>query len=201
MSGARQAALTLHALQAGDRDWMLAQLPETQRAALRGMLDDLTGLGIPADSQLIQDAAKPMTPPAEPTVVRDSQGAAVSSGIESIRRATAESLHVVLADETDELIAMLLSIEDFVWRHELLAMLLPRKRAAIQRRTARPLAPALSAALVACIARRLDDLAPPECVAADEPAEVAPAWPSGFVTTLRARLLAFLPTRRGRLWT
>lgn len=201
MSGARQAALTLHALPAGDRGWMLAQLPETQRAALQAMLDDLASLGIPADSQLVLEAATPTARPFEPKVAPVLTEAGAGSDIESIRSANAERLYAVLADEPVELIAMLLSLEDFVWRHELLAMLLPPKRGAIQKRTARPLAPALSAAVAACIARRLRDLAPPELVMVDEPARMAPARPVGFVAMLRAGLLARFATRGGRLWT
>jgi hypothetical protein len=45
--GQRRAALTLHALAAPDREWLLEQLPATDRTALRGLLAELRELGIP----------------------------------------------------------------------------------------------------------------------------------------------------------
>lgn len=44
----RRAALSLHALEAEDRDWILCALPGGQSAALRSLLKELQDLGIPA---------------------------------------------------------------------------------------------------------------------------------------------------------
>ena len=54
--GMRRAALTLHALDRGDRAWVLGQLSEGQRGLLEPLLADLATLGIPRDRALIQDA-------------------------------------------------------------------------------------------------------------------------------------------------
>jgi hypothetical protein len=62
-AGRRRAALTLHALAAPDRDWLLAQLPADDRAALERLLGELSELGIPAESAVIS-AALADAPPA-----------------------------------------------------------------------------------------------------------------------------------------
>lgn len=54
--GYRRAALTLHALSAADRTWLLAQLPEAHRVALQSLLEELQSLQIPADETVIRTA-------------------------------------------------------------------------------------------------------------------------------------------------
>lgn len=61
-AGRRRAALTLHALAVPDREWLLAQLPTAHRTALRGLLDELHELGIPADAAVIRAALAEATP-------------------------------------------------------------------------------------------------------------------------------------------
>lgn len=65
-AGTRRAALTLHALERGDRAWLLGQLGDGQRALLEALLADLESLGIPRDRALIQDAMAAEVPPAAP---------------------------------------------------------------------------------------------------------------------------------------
>jgi hypothetical protein len=55
-SGQRRAALTLHALAAPDREWLLEQLPASESAVLRGLLAELHELDIPADAEVIRSA-------------------------------------------------------------------------------------------------------------------------------------------------
>jgi hypothetical protein len=52
----RLAALTVHALSAPDRDWLLARLTPAQATRLRGFLSELEELGIPPDPSLIDSA-------------------------------------------------------------------------------------------------------------------------------------------------
>jgi hypothetical protein len=52
----RRAALTLHALDADDRHWVLARLPEGQRALMSGLLAELRALRIPSDRRLLDHA-------------------------------------------------------------------------------------------------------------------------------------------------
>jgi len=63
-AGQRRAALTLHALAAPDRDWLLQQLPATDRSALQGLLAELGELGIPADAGVIRSALAEAAPSA-----------------------------------------------------------------------------------------------------------------------------------------
>lgn len=64
-AGRRRAALTLHALAAADREWLLEQLPHQDRLALRGLLAELRELGIPADGDVIRAALAEAGPHAD----------------------------------------------------------------------------------------------------------------------------------------
>ena len=55
----RQSALALHALASQDRAWVLAALPEGQRAALQPLLAELEEIGIPRDADLLQAVQPP----------------------------------------------------------------------------------------------------------------------------------------------
>lgn len=54
--GLRRAALTLHALHAADRAWLLKQLAPDARNALQRLLDELNRLRLPRDRELIRAA-------------------------------------------------------------------------------------------------------------------------------------------------
>lgn len=58
----RRAALTLHALHADDRNWVLSQLGSPQRAELEALLTELTELGIPRDPELVSTALASSAP-------------------------------------------------------------------------------------------------------------------------------------------
>jgi hypothetical protein len=78
----RRAALTLHALSADDRTWMLERLDPGEREGLAALLDDLRNLGLPADTDLIRAAVADMGPPVpapggSPTVTLDAAGASM----------------------------------------------------------------------------------------------------------------------------
>lgn len=60
--GARRAALTLHAMQAPDREWLLAQLSDPEQQAIRTLLAELTELGIPLQSRFVADAVRDARP-------------------------------------------------------------------------------------------------------------------------------------------
>lgn len=80
---ARQAALTLHALPADDRTWVLAALPPAERDQLQALLEELQSLGIPADPALVagltQEAASSAT--ADWLHALDAQGSAALAGV------------------------------------------------------------------------------------------------------------------------
>lgn len=60
--GVRQAALTLHAMPASDRSWVLAALPPQEREQLHALLEELQALGIPADDTLVASLAREAAP-------------------------------------------------------------------------------------------------------------------------------------------
>ena len=51
MSGVRQAALCIHGLSPKDQKWILKKLPRQQRLTIKGMLRELSAIGIPADQE------------------------------------------------------------------------------------------------------------------------------------------------------
>jgi hypothetical protein len=61
VSGARRAALLLHAMTPLDRAWMLDSLPEAQRDQLASLLGELQALGFEADPSLIEEATAPVS--------------------------------------------------------------------------------------------------------------------------------------------
>jgi hypothetical protein len=67
-SGLRRAALTLHALGAADRDWLLQRLPLPERETLAELLVELRELDIPRDAQVIRVALSET--PATATAIR-----------------------------------------------------------------------------------------------------------------------------------
>jgi hypothetical protein len=89
-AGRRRAALTLHALAASDREWLLEQLPASDSSALRGLLAELQELGIPADAEVIRSALAEAAP--------------------AVDRANAQALAQVLAREAESFRGVLLSL-------------------------------------------------------------------------------------------
>jgi hypothetical protein len=102
-AGRRRAALTLHALAAPDRDWLLQQLPAPDRAALRGLLTELRELGIPADAGVIRSALAEAAPDLGSALPNASALALVlSREAESLRGAL---LSLLPAGQTDAVLA------------------------------------------------------------------------------------------------
>ena len=89
--GMRRAALTLHALGAADRDWLLQRLGEPSREALLALLGELRELAIPPDEQVIRAAL--------------IEGSATASAV----RTDARLLCVALAKEPPMLQSLLLA--------------------------------------------------------------------------------------------
>lgn len=157
---ARRAALTLHALGAADRAWLLAQLPRPQRERLQGMLQELETLGIPASHDLLQDLmgaagaagavpnpAAGVPPPMPADVLPTSGGADFSQQQAALSRMDAASVARVLQNEPAGLIAQLLSIHAWPWREAVLEQLGLVKRRRVEelldswRRQVRPSMP------------------------------------------------------------
>ncbi|USX18343.1 hypothetical protein NHH82_21030 [Oxalobacteraceae bacterium OTU3REALA1] len=165
--GRRQAALTLHAMTAADRRWLLSQLEAAQRAPLETLLAELAELGIPADPALLQQALRDGGTPA------GVHGAPDADAERALRQADPARLAQLLQHEPDRLVARLLLAADWPWQADMLAHCDVRQRQRVVaslhqlRLNGAAPAPRLRAALIDTVSRRL--------AAAPAPAGMAPA--------------------------
>lgn len=128
---AHRAALTLHALSAPDRAWVLQGLPGEQQELLNVLLHELEELGIPRDPELAGALPEEHEPVdhAPAALLRNLDGAGVGR------------LCGVLAAEPPRLAAALLASGPWPWREQLLRELTLAAGHDVQR-----LAPATAAA-------------------------------------------------------
>jgi flagellar motor switch protein FliG len=177
MSDTRRSALALHALSADDREWLLARLPERQRAELQKLLAELTSLGIPAERRVVEMAmAKRTAKPAAPV--------ASTGPRERLDAAAARTMFELLKHEPPALIALLLACAPWPWQKDLLRQL----PAALRRRVEDALAsrptvgPELAGALIEIVAARLPK---PSATRAAKRPSAAPARTPRWLVALR----------------
>lgn len=113
-AGTRKSALLLHAMAQADREWVMAQLPEAERATLVALLAELESLGIPADRALVAEVVNTVREPEESAA--PSREAAL---VREIALADSSHLSALLRDEPALVLAHLLRIADWPWRAEL----------------------------------------------------------------------------------
>jgi hypothetical protein len=149
MSGYRQAVVALHELVAQDRGWILARLPEAERATLECYLDELKTLGFASGASLRQ--ALPAT--------ANGEDAASSC----LRRAPARRMAALLENEPPSLVAQLVAIEAWPWEIPVMKQFSPAFRDSVARARAdvTQVAPLRRAFLTQAAARRVgqDDAA------------------------------------------
>ena len=184
-SDTRRAALLLHALAAGDRESLLAELPELQRATLRGLLAELDMLGIPADRNLLEEViAAPVAASAQGSRTTQDDSQPMPAPLRALRDAAIADLVEAVRDEPAGLVAHLLSLADWTWREPLLGRLGAARRRQIEEclsaRTAPP-PPAVADALVTALTGRLQR--------ARESAVPARGWASRVTGIFRKRAL------------
>lgn len=163
-SPARRAALLLHAMTAPERAWVLERLPQAEREELTVFLEELSALGIPADRKLLGDVVATVGDD-DSARGRAPNGAEASDlEIDALTGADPARLAGLLREEPAALIASLLRLHAWPWRDALLKRLDPVKRTQVEQRMRevggpRPGgvqdAPALRAALLQAVARRL----------------------------------------------
>ena len=175
MSGVRRAAMLLHALGDGDRDWLLARLPATQAGELRGLLGELRELGLPADRELIEQAVGE-APPAPAS--QSSRSAAC------IAAADAARILALLRGEPDRLVALVTSSSAWPWREPFFGQLGPQRAARLREMSLAMRAPvSLRAAVLDALAQRVRQ------AEADDPRPVAQRRPGRWsLPGLRHRL-------------
>ncbi len=146
----RKAALALYPLRRNDRDWLLARLPQAQRASLGALLRELESLGIPRDGFDPSALAEPDAGAAD---------ALPADMLSLLDEADAIEIRRLLESEPVPVAAGVLSLHRWRWRAAVLRSYPPSARKAIAigieagRRNGLP--DALRAALLAALARRL----------------------------------------------
>jgi len=118
MKGSREAALTLHALPAADRSWVLERLEPVERRLVQSHLDELAALGIPPDPSLLDEAVSKASTTASPRAV--------------ISQASVFMMRSLLAEEPPGVIARLLALGEWRWADELVRELAPQCRQKVQ---------------------------------------------------------------------
>jgi len=106
----RRAALSIHALEPADRDWILASLPAEERDSLGVLLQELQDLGIAPDA-LPHDAGT------------DPQPEGSTAGLAALQDIDLARLAKVLRAEPPIVIAALLAAHAWPWRERLLALM------------------------------------------------------------------------------
>lgn len=112
----QKAALHMHGLSASDRQWLLAQLPESQVEPLQAMLTELDDLGIPKDPGLMTELLR-----VEEKYSEDSfELGAEQQDLNEIATAGTDTVISLLTKESDTVIAAVLASVDKSLRNELL---------------------------------------------------------------------------------
>lgn len=135
--GVRHAALLLHAMSPADRDWMLGELPSSERANLLPLLAELEALGIESDPSLIDDAISSATGAGFSTATsfaaeRLSGPISEEAALHALDAQQVRSLVECLRLEPLGLVSELLRLADWPWREDLLAALEPAQRRKIE---------------------------------------------------------------------
>jgi hypothetical protein len=126
LAGPRKSALLLHAMPAESRLWLLDQLPPAEAETLRGLLEELCELGIPADRELLHDVlADAAAGEAKAPTDAEAQWALID-------KAGPGSLWLALRDEPAGLIARFLALSEWRWERGFLDQLGPAKRHQVQ---------------------------------------------------------------------
>ena len=170
-SGARHAALLLHAMAPVDRAWMLDALPSAEREELQKLLAELDALGIERDPALIADAtADPAGPavtslPEFDTDARQLLPQSDEAWLHALDADRLQALIQCMRAEPAGLVAEWLQLADWPWREELLAALEPVQRRRIEAILSASTAtsktpPGMRAAMISAVAERLQGLAP-----------------------------------------
>lgn len=119
----QRAALVLHSLHDVDRAWVLDALPASQRSIIQPLLDELSQLGIPRDSELSNILPTPsISPP----------GAGRTSALEGLGPEGVRNLAQVLQAEPLQVTACLLGARAWAWQEELLGHFDPSSSARIR---------------------------------------------------------------------
>lgn len=169
-SSMRQAALLLHDMRPADRAWVLEQLPPSERVQLNRLLVELTSLEVPADRERLYSVLSTPRPPESSTTAVEAVSSIetvspppplVRDPRNHVASAPAERVALVLKAEPPGLIASLLAVSPWPWAPDYLR---PAATTGSAAGSGPPVwgdtpavPPALAAAVVRHVARRLED--------------------------------------------
>lgn len=131
----RKAALLLHSLNQGDRQWLLQQLTSEQRAQMSALLVELNDLGIPVEPSFIAGTLHGHGNPERAQDKINPTALALEDApltLEQLGRADPAFVFDIMADEPISLVACLLAIKDWTWQDEFLARFCEEKQRAIR---------------------------------------------------------------------
>ena len=120
MNGYRRAAMTLRALGAADREWLLSQLLPEERGRIATLIEELDKLDPDAEMQALSDLVRDDVPepaPPSPELLSPSGPVAV------VAQAQPEMMARVLANEPDWLVARVCAIARWPWLPAFIAQL------------------------------------------------------------------------------
>lgn len=123
----RRSALTLHALAAHDRGWLLAKLPASQRDELERLLAELRALGIPAEPRFARKALEHDRLPAIETAPATAQ-AGRTGGVDALDSVQAGALAQLLQHEPATLIAYVVGLRGAAGEAVLEHLAAPKRR-------------------------------------------------------------------------
>ncbi len=144
IDGRKRVALALLGLRRADRQWLLGQLPDSERDGVVAMLGELERMKLPAAPQQIAAVAHAVTAergepqlapwpddaqpaPGEPPASDDAQPR------HALARLSTAAVHRALRDEPDAVIASVSALADASWAAELTGRFEPARAAAIAR--------------------------------------------------------------------
>jgi hypothetical protein len=120
----RRAALTLHGLAPGDRQWILTQLSTPDQDKVSPFLDELTELGFPNEASEWTRSDR-----------NSGQARRNSPGIKILDAAPSKFVHRILKDEQAATIAVVMNYFPWRWQSRMLRRLGKDKRQAVLRHT------------------------------------------------------------------
>lgn len=176
----RHCALSLHAIAAQDRAWVLARLTGPRRGELERLIDELDSLGIQPDAQLAQAAIHGRRPKTPRVALLDRVTARSDTRPAVTTHEDAAEVARILGTEAPALIVQVLRGRNAAFRAAFLSCFEPARRAILSKRLELNLAlaedppPRLSEALREEIDGRRESMAPLR------PRSLAQHWRSGW---------------------
>lgn len=115
MSGYKQAAVALHALDSMDRDLILAEIPEAEQKILRAHLQELSDLGFGGANEDVKNSDLDNMDE-NPNVV------------DFLRNLNAKTMFDLLDPEPPGLVAQFLKLQEWPWQAEFFNLCVPVRR-------------------------------------------------------------------------